>query len=88
MKFIIISNIRFINCTVYTAAKAGKTILLDPLPWYVPGKCCTTNDHIINHGGADYSDTIKTTVRNAHRLLAAEAAATPEASTVDPLEGF
>ena len=46
----------------------SKFILLDPLPGYVTGKCCNSKDHIINYGDANYQETIKMAVKNAHRI--------------------
>ena len=70
------------------ASKAGKIILLDPLPRYTTKKCCQKTDHITNYADADYLETVETAVKNAHKALAAEAAAFPKAATEDPLEGF
>ena len=70
------------------ASKAGKIILLDPLPRYTTVKFCLKPEHITNYCKTDYMETVEAAVRNAHKALAAEAAAMPKAGTEDLLEGF
>ena len=70
------------------ASKAGRIILLDPLPRYTIGKCCLKPDHITNYGDTDYLETVEVAVKNAQKALAAEAATLPKAVIEDPLEGF
>ncbi len=70
------------------AAKAGKIIVVDPLPRYISGKCCPSPDHISNFGDADYQETIEAAVRSAHKALVADLAAVPKTTFLDTMEGF
>ncbi len=79
---------RIARLLLAAGSRAGRITLLDPLPRYTTEKCCQKPEHITNYADADYQETVQRAVKNAHKALAAEAAAMPKAGTEDLLEGF